>query len=280
MKPYIGGQAVIEGVMMKGPKKVAVAVRKPTGGIAVKVMPYSSATSHFPLGLPFIRGIVFLFEMLALGMKTLLWSADQQMDEKESLSGGELTLTVVASLAIAIGLFLVVPYAAAWLVVGKPTSLLFNLVDGIVRLLIFLAYIWVIGWAKDVKRLYEYHGAEHAAVNCFEADKPLTVANARRFSTIHPRCGTSLLAYVIGISIVVFSLIRTDVWYLNLFFRLLTVPVIGGIGYELLRLSARYKENRLFWLLALPGRWTQRITTQRPDAKQLEVAIAALKKAL
>jgi uncharacterized protein YqhQ len=278
---YVGGQAIIEGVMMKGPGGIAAAVRKPNGSIAVKKMVNKSITRFFPFGLPFIRGMIFLFEMLIVGIDALAWSANQQVSKKEAISGGELALTMLVSLAIAIGLFLALPYAAAWLALGhNPGSVLFNLLEGVVRLVLFLLYIFLIGLAPDVKRLYQYHGAEHAAVNCHEHGKQLTVENAMRFSTVHIRCGTSLLIYVLAISIVVFSLLNTGVWYYNVLLRLLVVPLIGGIGYELLRLSARFKDNPVFWLLTLPGRLTQRITTQRPDAEQVEVAIVALKKAL
>ena len=279
LRPFVGGQAIIEGVMMKGPQRIALASRRPDGSIATKVIKYQTATKRFPLGFPFIRGIVFLVEMLIVGIKALLWSANEQTEEKEELGAGELGLTLLISLVLAVGLFVAVPYVAAWLTVGTPTSLMFNLVDGVVRLVIFLAYIYLIGLSSDVRRLYQYHGAEHAAVNCFEAGKELSVTNARKFSSIHVRCGTSLLIYVIAISIVLFSLIRTPVWYYNIPIRLLLVPLIGGIGYELLRLSARH-HSIVLSILTLPGRWTQQITTRRPDAKQLEVAIAALKRAL
>ena len=280
-KPFIGGQAIIEGVLMKGPKCIATAARRPNGKIVVETTRYSSVTRFFPLGLPLLRGIVFLFEMLVIGIKALTWSANQQMEKKETHSGGELVGTLFISFALAIGLFLGLPYIAAWLLVGHvPSTFMFNLIDGIVRALIFLAYIIVIGLAKDVKRLYQYHGAEHMAVNCFEAGLPLTVQNVRKFSTIHPRCGTSLLVYVIGLSIIVFSVVHTQVWYYNVLLRIIVVPLIGGIGYELLRLSARFRRNPVLWLLTLPGKWTQRITTRTPDASQVEVAIVALKKAL
>ena len=280
-KPYVGGQAIIEGVMMKGKSRVAMAVRRPDGRITVKTMPYKTAASRFPLKLPFVRGIVFLFEMLVVGLKTLEWSANQQMGKEEQLGSGSMALTLILSFVIALGLFLGLPYLAALVSVGnKPQSLMFNLVDGIVRLVIFLAYIWLIGLWKDVHRLYQYHGAEHATVHCFEAGQPLTVANARKFSTVHVRCGTSLLVYVVGISIVVFSLIHVQQWYYNIPLRLIVLPIIGGIGYEILRLSARFPNSFLLLLLAWPGKLVQRITTKKPTSGMLEVAIAAIKKVI
>jgi uncharacterized protein YqhQ len=279
-KRYVGGQAIIEGVMMKG-KRIVAACRRSDGSIAIKTLSHSSYTEHFPLGLPFIRGIVFLFEMLGVGINALTWSANQQVEEKEKLSASELTLTMVVSLLLAAGLFLVLPYAAAWLAIGDaPSTISFNLLEGFVRLILFVAYIYLIGLSKDVRRLYQYHGAEHAAVNCYEHGEPLTVKNVMKYSTVHIRCGTSLLVYVLGISILVFSLLSTGVWYYNVLLRLIFIPIIGGIGYELLRLSARFKDNAFLWVLTIPGKLTQRITTQRPDAKQVEVAIVALKRSL
>lgn len=278
-KTYIGGQAIIEGVMMKGPAKVAAVSRRPDGTLAVMVRPYRSVTRFFPLGLPFLRGVIFLFEMLSLGLRTITWSANQQVSKKESISAGELSLTMAVSFGLAALLFIGAPYAAAWLFVRDSSTLGFNLLEGIVRLLIFLGYIYVIGLFPDVRRLYQYHGAEHMAVNCLEAGKPPTVANCRKHSTVHTRCGTSLLVYVLAISIIVFSLVHTTDWRVNILLRLLLLPVVGGIGYELLRLSARFEDNGLLWALSLPGRLVQRITTQKPDAKMLEVALLALKKA-
>lgn len=278
-KTYIGGQAIIEGVMMKGPARIAAVARRPNGTLAVMVRPYSSVTRFFPLGLPFVRGVIFLFEMLAIGLKTLTWSANQQVSKKERITTKELSVTMMASFGLAALLFVGAPYAAAWLVARDASTVGFNLVEGLVRLLLFLGYIYAIGLFADVRRIYQYHGAEHMAVNCLESGKTLTVANCREFSTVHTRCGTSLLVYVLAISILIFSLVHTSHWLANLGLRLLLLPVVGGIGYELLRLSARYEDNGLLWVLSLPGRLVQRITTQKPDAKQIEVALLALKKA-
>ena len=279
-RPLVGGQALIEGVMMKGPKKIAWAARKPNGRIVTHSFRWKSIAMSGVFSLPFLRGIVFLFEMLVIGMKALTWSASQQ-DEEETLGKWELALTIVISLCLALLIFVGIPYIAAWFAVGPtPTSVHFNIFDGIVRLALFIGYIWAIGLTKDIRRLFQYHGAEHMAVHCHEAALPMTVKNVKKFSTIHPRCGTSLLVYVIGISIVAFSLIRTDVWYYNVLLRLLIVPLIGGVGYELLRLAARNEKNKLLWVLALPGKLTQRMTTRKPDGKQIEVAIASLKAAM
>jgi uncharacterized protein YqhQ len=219
--------------------------------------------------------------MLITGMKALEWSANQQMEKKEQLGKGSMAVTMIVSFGLALGLFLGLPYLVAWFIVGNaPHSVMFNVVDGIVRLIVFLLYIYLIGLWKDVHRLYQYHGAEHASVHCYEAGLPLTVANVRKFSTVHVRCGTSLLVYVVGISIVVFSLIRVPQWYWNLPLRIVVLPLIGGIGYEILRLSARFPRSLLFLLLAYPGRLVQRITTQKPTPKMIEVAIAALKRVI
>ena len=280
-KPYVGGQAILEGVMMKGGNRIAMACRRPDGRIVVKEQAYKTRASRFPLKLPFIRGIVFLIEMLITGMKALEWSANQQMGKKDQLGKSSMVITIIISFALAIGLFLGLPYLVAWLIIGNaPHSVAFNVVDGIARLVVFLAYIYLIGLWKDVHRLYQYHGAEHATVHCFEAGLPLTVANVKTFSTVHVRCGTSLLVYVVGISIVVFSLIKVPQWYYNIPLRLVVLPLIGGISYEILKLSARFPKSLFFLLLSLPGRWVQRITTQKPTPKMIEVAIASIKRVI
>lgn len=277
-KVFIGGQAIIEGVMMKGPEKVAAAVRK-NGKIVTTSFPFHSMTKkNVLLRLPFIRGVIFLAEMLVIGLKTLSWSANQQAGKDEELSSVEMTVTMVVSFALAIGLFVVAPYFLSKLV-AAPKSLTFNIVDGILRLGFFLAYLWLISLMNDVRRLFQYHGAEHKAVHCFEAKLPLIPKNVQKFSVIHPRCGTSLIVFVIAVSIVAFSFIQFDAWYWNVLARIIVIPLIAGVSYELLKATAtsRFAMLRMF---AAPGMWVQRMTTREPTDAQVEVAIAALKKAL
>lgn len=276
---YVGGQAIIEGVMMKTPNWVSAAVRKQSGKIVTIRKRHCSLTQKsWFLGMPFVRGIIFLGEMMVLGIKMLNWSANQQAGSKdERLSGWETGITLFLSLALAIVLFVVAPYYLAR-IFTKTSGILFNLVDGVFRILIFIGYIWAIGLLKDVKRLYQYHGAEHMTVHCKEHGKALTTENVRRYSTVHSRCGTSLLMFVIIVSILLFSLIYDQRWYVNVPVRILLIPVIAGISYELLKLSARFPKNFILRLMMIPGLWAQKITTKKPDKKQIEVAIAALKK--
>jgi len=277
MKPsYVGGQALIEGVLMVTEKKIGIAVRKPNGKIVTKRQPRK--INKYPvLKIPFVRGVIYLFEMLIVGMKALSWSADQQAEKEEELTAMQLTLTMLFSFALAVGLFIIAPYYLTKLT--KTTGAMFNLIDGAIRLLIFVGYVWGISLFKDVKRLFQYHGAEHMAVHCYEKGKELTVKNVRRFAKEHERCGTALLFIVIIVSIIVFSLLKDPRWYVNLPLRIVLIPVIGGISYELLKLNARFK-NKILYALVWPGLIVQKITTQKPDDGQIEVAIAAIKKVL
>ncbi|MBI4918964.1 DUF1385 domain-containing protein [archaeon] len=281
MTQYIGGQALIEGVMMKSKNKVAFAARNHKGDIVVKKINYSSFTEkHKLLQLPIIRGVVFLFEMIVLGVKAMAWSSDQQSEnETENLSNKELILTLLLSVGLTVLFFVIIPYLFTKLFF-KEVNLTFNLIDGVFRLVVFLAYVVIIGLFSDVKRIFQYHGAEHKAVHCFESKRKLSVKNVQRFSTLHPRCGTSLIIFIIVVSILLFSLIKTNVWYFNLLLRILIVPLIGGVGYELTKLSAKYSENKFLQFLIKPGLWTQKLTTREPDNNQVEVAIKALREAL
>jgi len=273
----VGGQAVIEGVMMKGPESVAIAVRKPDGSITIKQDPCKSITQRNRfLRLPFIRGVVFLLEMTIVGMEALTWSANQQADEDEKLGGWALGTTIALSFLFALALFVGVPYLAAEWLAGRDTPL-FHLVDGGLRLGAFLGYLGIISLAKDVKRLFQYHGAEHKTVNCYEAGQDLTVENVHKHSLLHPRCGTSLIVFVIAISILLFALVHSSFWYVNIASRIVLIPVIAGISYEILRTSAKHKHNPFFKTIMQPGLWVQRLTTRKPDDKQVECAITALK---
>ncbi len=274
MKP-LGGQALMEGVMIKAPDNVSMAARKPSGKIVTKRERHVSLVQkHKILGLPFIRGVIQLFEMMVIGVEALSWSANQQGDEEE-LGAKEWVLVFFFAILLTVGLFVLLPYYAAKFFF-EPRTIIFGLVDGLMRLLVFLVYLFVIGFMSDVRRMFQYHGAEHMAVHCYENKLALKVKNVRKFPPEHPRCGTSLLLFVVAVSIILFSLVRTQYWYYNVPARVLLIPIVAGISYELLKFSAKYKWLR--WL-SYPGIWTQKLTTRKPSARQIEVAIAAVNKA-
>ncbi len=276
-KFYVGGQALIEGVMMKTPNWVGAAARTPKGKIVkVRKRHVSLTQKSWILRLPIVRGVIFLGEMMAIGMKMLNWSANQQAEEEEKLSFWQAGLAILFSLALAVTIFVIAPYYLARFFT-ETRGIAFNLIDGAFRVLIFLGYIWLIGLFKDIRRMYQYHGAEHMTVHCMEHGLALTPENVRKYSTVHSRCGTSLLMFVIIVSILLFSLIHSPRWYVNVPVRILLIPVIAGVSYELLKLSARFPNNIILKALMQPGLWAQKITTKKPDKKQVEVAIAAMK---
>ena len=276
MTEHVGGQAVIEGVMMRKENKIATAVRLRSGKIKIKKDRLKKRSKFWKI--PFFRGIVALWDMLILGMKTLLWSADQQLDKHEKITKFELFYTLALSLGFGVLFFIVIPLFLAGLVIEK--GFWFNLVDGIIRIAVFLIYISLISLMEDVKVLFRYHGAEHKTVHCYEAGKKLTYENIKKFTTLHPRCGTAFIFIVLIISILIFSIIRAPDWYIRLGVRIVFIPVIAGISYEILKLSDRFKNIFFIRWLTKPGLWLQKITTKEPDKKQVEVAIKALKSVL
>jgi len=304
----VGGQAVIEGVMMRSPKRIATAVRRANGNIEVRVDEFQSLIQkHKSLNIPVLRGAITLIEVMIMGIKTLQWSADKAMEDaeaqeaqknpqkakKKKKKSGMSTAGAVFSLIIALGVglafFFVLPlYLTTEIFNIERQALAFNLVAGLFRILFFLLYVWGISFMKDVHRLFEYHGAEHKTVFAFENKVVLSPENVQQFSTYHPRCGTSFLVMVMLISLLFFALVDTIIMLatgqMSLFIRLAVhlplIPVVGGISYEGLKASANNIDNPLVRLLIAPGLWLQRITTQPPDNDQLEVAIVALKTAL
>jgi len=290
-KITVGGQAVLEGVMMRGPKRVAVAVRKPDGHIIVKSEEFRSITSKIKLlGVPLLRGAVVLIETLILGIKALTFSSDVLMvdeeKEKKSESASKeflkkfwMGLTILFSFVLGLGLFFYVPLILTGLFHLK-SGIAFNLVDGVFRLAIFLGYIYFITLWKDIRRVFEYHGAEHKSIYAYEDKKDLVVESALPYSTLHPRCGTSFLLIVMIVSILVFMFLGKPETIAERLIRLAFVPVIGGISYELIKLSDKANRFKLFRAFVLPGLWLQKLTTKEPDESQLEVAIVALKSAL
>lgn len=285
----LGGQAVIEGVMMKGPSAFAVAVRKASGEIRVRDFPLvESAARRRIAKMPLVRGVVTMAVMLAIGYRALQFSADEAMADAEGGAapdpGRSAGLAMAGAMALAlvlgIGLFFFLPLYATHLLSGLlPAlngSLPFNLADGAIRVLVFVLYIAAITRMKDIRRIFEYHGAEHKVINAYEGKALLTPGEVAAYPRMHPRCGTSFLLFVMVISILVFSLIPREsslLWKALL--RLPLIPAIAGISYEVLRLSARKMDSPLFRLLVAPGLWLQRLTTREPDRSQIEVAIAS-----
>ena len=281
----IGGQAVLEGVMMKGPKSYALAVRKPDKEIEVQVTPYvSMGERHKSLSIPILRGVVNFLESLFIGMKTLMASSEyfeEEEDtvdtkEKTGLNTGYLVLTLIISLVIAIGVFMLLPaFVANFLYKLTSSHLLVNTAEGILRLLIFLGYVALISRMEDIKRTFMYHGAEHKSINCLEAGDDLTVENVRKHTRFHKRCGTSFVFIVMIISIFVFMFVRTDILWLRLLSRVLLIPLVAGISYEFIRYAGLHR-NKCSNVLSAPGLWVQRLTTKEPDDEMIEVAIKSV----
>ncbi|MCL6614567.1 MAG: DUF1385 domain-containing protein [Firmicutes bacterium] len=279
-----GGQAVIEGVMMRGRECLAVAVRKSGGEVVVHKEPVGRLTKKYPiLKLPFLRGIVALCDSFVLGLKALLFSANQFVEEEDQ---GELTpletgLMVGAALLLTVVLFILLPLGLRSLV-SRLTAVPFwlNLAEGLVRALILVLYILLVTRLKDIQRVFAYHGAEHKVIHAYEAGEELTVANAQRYGTVHPRCGTSFLLFVVVVSAVLFSLLGRQTALERILSRILLLPVVAGISYELIKLAgSRSNFFPIRWLSA-PGLWLQRLTTKPPDDSMVEVAITALRAVL
>lgn len=279
--PVVGGQAVIEGVMMRNKNRIAIAVRKPDQQLSLYEETLTTFGEKYPLfKLPLLRGMVAFVESLVLGTRALTISATEAaVEEEEELTGWQLTLTVGIAMLFGVGLFFFLPTLVMRLVAGNSTAppLILNLLEGVVRLTIFLAYLLIVSRLQDIQRVFQYHGAEHKSVACFEAGEELTVANARKYSTLHPRCGTSFLLLVMTVSIVLFSFFGWPGLWQRLILRLVLLPFIAGLSYELIQLAGRY---RIFRYLTAPGLWLQRLTTREPDDQQLAVALHALRAVL
>ena len=288
----IGGQAVLEGVMMKNKEKYAVAVRKPDGEVEVEVETYQGLAhgSKFK-ELPFIRGIFNFLDSLILGTRALNYSAsfyeeeegketkfDKAMDKMSGGNGEKLLsgIVTVISIMLAVGIFIVLPYFISSLFESfiRNRSLM-AIIEGVIRIALFLLYVWGISAMKDIRRLYQYHGAEHKCINCIEKGRPLTVHNVMRSSRLHKRCGTSFIFFVMLVSIVLFFFIQVDNVAEKVILRILLMPVVAGISYEIIRLAGR-TDNVFIKILSAPGMWIQRMTTREPDESMAEVAIASV----
>ncbi len=298
-KTTIGGQALIEGLMMMGPENIAIAVRKPDGEIVVdkKPLPAKSPLSK----VPFIRGCVNLFRQMVVGVKALMYSAEfvELEDEEEQKpskfdsfieklfkdKGKDAVIyaSVVVSLAFSIGLFILLPNLLAGLLPFERTGtgvLYHNLFEGFIRVVLFFGYVYLATMLNDIKRVWQYHGAEHKTIHCYEHEEDLTVENVRKHSTKHPRCGTSFLFLVMIISILVFSFLGFHHPLINLMLRLLFIPLVAGIAYEILRFAGRHTDWAVMKLISAPGLLFQHLTTREPDDSQIEVAIEAMKNVL
>lgn len=279
----IGGQAVLEGVMMKNKEKYAVAVRRPDGGISVEVNEYPGVLHGRKIKeIPFIRGIFNFIDSLILGTRCLNYSASFYEEEGENSKAGGMgdklmtTFVTCFSVVLAVGIFIVLPYFLAAQLNGYlRNKSLTAIIEGVVRIVIFILYIWGISIMKDIRRLYRYHGAEHKCINCIEKGRPLTPANAMRSSRLHRRCGTSFIFFVFFVSIILFFFIRVEnpVWRVGL--RILLMPVVAGISYEIIRLAGR-SDNILVRIISAPGMAIQRMSTKEPDRQMVEVAIASV----
>jgi len=277
---YYGGQAVIEGVMMRGQKAMVTAVRRPGGGMVMDTQPLPGISTGKMRKTPLIRGVVVLIEALVLGIKTLVYSANVSMEKEEEKISGRLVWTMVAgSLAFAVALFFIAPlFLTRLLGTYIQSSIIFHLIEGFIRLGFFIAYLKLITLAPDIKRVFAYHGAEHKAVNAYEDGVQLEVEAIREHSTAHVRCGTSFLFAVLIIAIIVFALIGRPSVGLMVLSRIAFIPLIAALGYEVTYFGARHIKNSLVRALLAPGLWLQRLTTREPDDNQLEVALSALKR--
>jgi uncharacterized protein YqhQ len=287
----VGGQAVLEGVMMRGPSNWAVAVRKPDGDIAEVHQPIKSPMArHLIFRLPVIRGVIALGESLAIGFRALAISAnyaaaaaakegEEGEDVATELTRGQLIFAFAIAIGFAVLLFKVSPALITdW--IGIKQTGWFVLVEGGIRVTIFILYLFLISLFPDLRRVFQYHAAEHKAINAYEAGEELKPEIVQRFSLIHPRCGTAFLLWVMVIAIFVFAFFGRPVWYWLILTRILLLPVIAGIAYELIRFAGKHQNNRILMSLLAPGMWLQRLTTREPSLDQIEVSIRALKEVL
>lgn len=274
-----GGQAIIEGVMMRSPFKYAIAVRKPDKEIILKTGKLRSLSDRIKfLKWPIFRGIINLIESLTLGLKALTYSAEQATGEEDKISNVEMFFTILIAFVLFILIFIALPTTIARYLDKYLSSLIvYNLFEGTLRIGIFLFYLYFISKIKDIKRVFEYHGAEHKVIYTYEAGEELKVDNVKKYSTLHPRCGTSFIFIVLILSILVFSLLGKQTLLLRITYRVIIIPLIAGLSYEILKLSAKNMDKIFIKWVVMPGLWFQKLTTKEPDAAQIEVAIKALK---
>ena len=277
----VGGQAVIEGVMMRDANKTATAVRLPNGEIEVETHPVTSIRDRYPvLNLPLIRGSVIMVESLVIGMRALSFSAQAAGEEDEQMTKKEVAMTILFALVLASVLFIVIPTGAAHLAAAYTDDpVVFNLIEGGIRLAVFLLYIWGISFMGGIRRVFQYHGAEHKTIHCYEAGEALTVENVQKFPRLHPRCGTNFLLIVMVVAIVFHVFFGWPDLWLRILSRLAVLPVVAGVSYEIIRFAGR-SENRIVRIMITPGLWLQYLTTRPPEGEVVEVAIESLKAVL
>jgi len=278
----IGGQAVIEGVMMRSRNFWALAVRKPDKSISVNVYPQQPVSVKYKfLGWPFIRGTVSLAESLAIGFKALNYSVNEATDEEIKFSKKEMTISIIIAVLFTVGVFFVAPT-----LIGRSfqsffsNSFVYNLVEGLIRILFFLGYIFIVSTLRDIRRLFQYHGAEHKTIAAFENNDELIPEKIKKYSTLHMRCGTNFLLIVMIVAIFVFALLGKPPIYWRIISRIVLIPVIAGISYELIKLAGRFADNKFVHVLFYPGLLLQKITTRQPDDFQIEVAVESFKKVI
>jgi uncharacterized protein YqhQ len=297
----IGGQAVIEGVMMRSPNSISIAVRKLSGKVKVDKRPYNTLTQRYKwLNIPILRGVVNLFEMMVIGTKAINYSANESLEEEheeheepqkqtkwgKAFEIGMFALSLVFALALSLFLFKFIPLGLTTLIESQSSFIqdnyiVFNLIDGLIKTSIFLSYIFLLSLIPSFRRVFEYHGAEHKSIFTYEKKLPLDPEHAKKQTRFHPRCGTSFIIIVFVISILVYTFVpKQDAFLNNLLLRITFLPIIAGISYEYLKLSAKYVGNKFVKALVAPGLWFQRLTTKEPDDKQLEIGLASLKTAL
>ncbi|MCK4377533.1 MAG: DUF1385 domain-containing protein [Actinomycetia bacterium] len=282
----VGGQAVIDGVMMRSPNWYSVAIRKQSGEVDVKLFPIISIVKKYPIAkAPLIRGIVALIENLILGFKSLVYSVDKisiaEGREEVKISGFQMTISIIIALILAIGIFFVLPtYLGKFVYKFISNVFLYNLIEGLIRFAILLLYVIFVSLLKDIRTLFEYHGAEHKTLHAYEAGDELTYENANKYSTLHMRCGTALLMIVVFISILIFSILGEQTLIQRVIYRIVLIPLIIGISYEFIKLAGKFPESKILKIVSIPGLLFQKLTTRNPSEEQLEVAIVALEKVI
>jgi uncharacterized protein YqhQ len=283
VRPHLyGGQAVVEGVMMRGADHWAVAVRKPAGDIHVESHDIDSIAKRHPLfAKPFLRGILVLGQSLSIGTRALLIATNQSMDDDEQLTSRQVGFALTLAMVFFVAIFVLGPTILfAWVQRSVGGGVLTNVLEGLFRVGLFVAYLWLIGKTKDIHRVFEYHGAEHKTIAAFEHGDPLDPEHVDRYSTVHVRCGTNFLIIVMIITIFVFTLFGTPGFWWRIASRVIAIPLIAGVAYEALRLGARHGSSLVMRALMAPGLWLQKITTQKPDRGQIQVAIASFDEVL
>ncbi|MBS3751753.1 MAG: DUF1385 domain-containing protein [Anaerolineales bacterium] len=275
--PNYGGQAVIEGVMMRGKKTAAIAMRSPTGEIEIHTESLNKIYQSKMMKIPFLRGVIGLWDALGLGMRALTISANAQTEEEEDLTGWQLTLTLMFSLSVAVVIFFLIPAGIGQIVekTAGETAWIGNLAEGVIRLAFLILYMWGIGFMEEIERVFAYHGAEHKVINAFEAGENLTPDAVRSHSVEHPRCGTAFLLIVVVFSIVLFTLLGPMSLVWRFISRILLLPLIAGVSYEYLRWTANHADHPLIRILIRPNLALQNLTTREPSKEMLEVSIAA-----